>query len=190
MAPERPPFVETVATLDARDALGLSDEGREQLRKRVGEPVGPHGIHQMTAVQAAGMYSGSWVFPLFGPLLWSTLKLLLRFAVEPWLLPLTVRRGSPKLAPSDLDEARRVSTLFRVLVHESSFLRFAWRQALVGSLLVVAVGLLTCGLGLIPAWIYYYSKTHEAHRLAMKGEWCTLPWVGERILAGFPREGP
>lgn len=190
MAIDSPPFVETVATLDARGALDLSDEGREHLLKRLGEPVGPHGIPLLAAAQAAGMYSGSWVFPVFGPLVWSALKLLVRFAIQPWLTPLTVRYGAPEHAPSDLGEARRLDVLYRALVLDSSFLRFHWRQAMAGGLLVIAVGLLTCGVGLIPAWIYYYSQSHEAHRRAMKGEWYALPWVGARILAGFPSEDP
>ena len=186
MIVDPPPPVETLATLKER--ADLDGETGEHLLKRVGEPTGPQGLPLLTAARAAQLYSWSWILPVVGPLIWSSGNLLGRWVLQPLLLPLVVRYLSPKGAPADLAKARELAQHARSLTEESSFVRFHWRQAMAWGGLLIAVSLLSCGIGAIPAGIFYTLKCYEAHHHTLRGKWFVMPIVGQRLLRPFTDE--
>lgn len=186
MDSESQPFVETVATLQER--CELDEEVREHLLKRVGEPTGPQGLPLLTAARAAQLYSWSWVLPVVGPLIWTSGNLLGRWVLQPLLMPLVVRHLSPKAGPADLGKAREIAQHVRSLTEQSSFARFHWRQSMAWGGLLIAVSLLSCGIGAIPAGIFYTIKCYEAHHHTLRGKWFIMPIVGKRLLTAFTDE--
>ncbi len=183
------PDVPTVASLDARGEIDLSEEGRARLLRGVGEPVGPQGIPKTAALFAGISYLNALWLPVLWPLFEIATAAFVQRVVAPRLQPWIHRRMARNKPPGWEEESRRFAEIHRRLVMESPFLRFHRRQALALGIVLLAVSVLTCGVGLVLGWIPYVVFGYRAWYGARRGEWTLVPWLGERLIRPFLAPG-